>query len=347
MQLDPEKLRQLVPLSNLDEQSLTHVLHRSKLLSLQQGETLFAIGDTAPYSYYLLEGELLLEAKDGLLSHLIAHSNDAYYAVGNLIPRQIRASVASAAAVVARIERDLVERELLLARLYEEAGKDLLNWRHTSPQDLAWIGSLLHTPLFSRLPLTSLLELIEKLEKVPVRAGQMIVRQGDPGDYFYVVRKGTARVIRHADGLEVVLSRLTELDGFGDEALVADQPRRASVVMEEDGFLMRLSKEDFQTLMEDPVTQLVKLDEAQALLAVDQTRLIDVRSEEEFAAGHLPGAWNIPMYLLYLKSRNLTHDRKWVLIGSTEAQARAAALLLTQRGCDAYVLMPEAVPGAA
>jgi len=341
MQLDLENLRQLVPLSNLDKQSLAHVLRNSTLLSLHQGEALFAIGDTAPYSYYLLEGELRLQTKEGGLSCLSAQSNDAHYAVGNLIPRQIRASVASSTATVVRIERGLMERELLLAHLYEEAGKDLLNWRHTSPQDLAWIGSLLHTPLFSRLPLTHLLELIEKLEKIPVWAGQMVIQQGDPGDYFYVLRKGTARVMRHVDGLDIVLNRLAELDGFGDEALVADQPRRASVIMDEDGFLMRLSKEDFRTLMEEPVTQLLELDKAQALLAVDQARLIDVRSEDEFAAGHLPGAWNIPMYLLYLKSRSLAHDRKWVLIGSTQAQARAAALLLTQRGCDAYVLMPE------
>jgi CRP-like cAMP-binding protein len=341
MQWDSEKLRQLVPLSTLDKKSLNYVLYNSKVLTLQKFDTLFSIGDTAPYSYYLMRGDLQLQTKDGEVSYLNAQSNDARYAVGNLIPRQIRASVASLDAVVAQIERDLLERELLLSHLYNDGGNDLLNSFHTDPSDWAWIMSLLHTPLFSRLPLSNLLELIAKLEKIPVTSGQTIIRQGEQGDYFYVVRKGTARVIRRADGIEVVLGRFKELQGFGEEALVADQPRRASVVMESDGFLMRLSKGDFRTLMEEPVIQCIALEDAQSLLEANKARLIDVRSEEEFAAGHLPGALNIPMYLLYLKSHTFSRDRVRILIGSTEAQARAAALLLTKDGYSACVLMPE------
>jgi rhodanese-related sulfurtransferase len=44
------------------------------------------------------------------------------------------------------------------------------------------------------------------------------------------------------------------------------------------------------------------------------------------------------MYLLYLKSRLLSRGRRCVLVGSSPGQAQAAALLLIQRGYDAYVL---------
>ena len=343
MQLDPDRLRQLVPLSNLDARGLDQVLRNSSLLGLRHGETLLAIGDTAPYSFYLLDGELGLRARDGVMSTLAARGPDARYPVGNLIPRQVEARVASGTATVLRIDRDLVERELLLIRLAEAAGRDPDTRHRLSPQDLSWIVSLLHTPLFARLPLPALPELIERLDKVRVRKGQVVIRQGAPGDYFYVLRQGSARVVRESDGREVLLNRLGELDAFGDEALVAQRPRGASVVMDSDGVLMRLSGEDFHALMEGPATRSMGWAEAQALIAAGQARLIDVREEDELAGGALPGAQNIPMYLLYLKSRALPHDRRYVLVGSTRGQAQAAALLLTQRGCEAYVL--EGAPG--
>src|SRR5215218_930855 len=51
--------------------------------------------------------------------------------------------------------------------------------------------------------------------------GEPIVRQGEPGDAFYVVSRGSARVVATgADGVEVPLNRLTTGDSFGETSLL-------------------------------------------------------------------------------------------------------------------------------
>jgi MFS family permease len=84
---------------------------------------------------------------------------------------------------------------------------------------------LRQVPLLDVLPLPALETLARELEPAEVPAGGVVFAQGDPGDRFYVVVSGTARV--EGDG-----SALTELgrgDGFGEVALLRRVPRTATV----------------------------------------------------------------------------------------------------------------------
>ena len=70
-----------------------------------------------------------------------------------------------------------------------------------------------------------------------MKAGQAVIRQGDPGDYYYVMREGRANVSRKAEsGKVVMLGELGAGQGFGEEALLAGAPRNATVVMLTPGF---------------------------------------------------------------------------------------------------------------
>src|SRR6202047_4506865 len=98
------------------------------------------------------------------------------------------------------------------------------------------------------------------------RATKVGIKQGDEGDYFYIIVNGKCAVTR-----ETPLSRegikLAELgvgDTFGEEALIAEAKRNATVTMITDGVLMRLNKKDFRELMNDPLLQWVSNDQARA-----------------------------------------------------------------------------------
>jgi CRP-like cAMP-binding protein len=65
----------------------------------------------------------------------------------------------------------------------------------------------------------------------------------------------------------VQLAELKEGDAFGEEALVADTVRNATVVMNTDGMLLRLSKQDFNDLLRAPLLQKVTGDEAERRIA--------------------------------------------------------------------------------
>jgi CRP-like cAMP-binding protein len=74
-----------------------------------------------------------------------------------------------------------------------------------------------------------------------MKAGQELVRQGDPGDRFYIVDSGSVEVV--VDGLPTAM--LGPGDYFGEIALLRDVPRTATVRAREDGLLLTLTHDAF------------------------------------------------------------------------------------------------------
>ncbi|KZS01555.1 putative cAMP-dependent protein kinase type I regulatory subunit, partial [Daphnia magna] len=75
-------------------------------------------------------------------------------------------------------------------------------------------------------------------------SGTSIIREGDAGDKFYLIRQGEVRVFRGEEGKEVAI--LKEGDFFGEMALLTGQPRNASVEAVTDTVLYELSQEQFR-----------------------------------------------------------------------------------------------------
>jgi MFS family permease len=96
-------------------------------------------------------------------------------------------------------------------------------------------------PIFAPLPAPTLERLADALEGVHVAAGQEIVRQGEPGDRFYLVKDGTLEV--HVDGRKVHI--LGPGESFGEIALLRDVPRTATVRAQSDSQLYALERRDF------------------------------------------------------------------------------------------------------
>jgi len=104
--------------------------------------------------------------------------------------------------------------------------------------------------LFSGIPAEDRLALARAATVRTYRRGDVIVRQGQPGESFFVIVKGRVAVtILSPDGREVVLNTLGEGDHFGEMALVDDAPRSASVVAQERSELALLSREVFVDLL--------------------------------------------------------------------------------------------------
>ena len=97
--------------------------------------------------------------------------------------------------------------------------------------------------LFSHLTPRSLAEMGDQLVAEQVSEGTYVIREGDPGDKFYLIRQGAVSVRRGPDQIEI--ARLTEGDFFGETALLTGQPRNASVITLSDTTLYALSQEKF------------------------------------------------------------------------------------------------------
>ena len=114
---------------------------------------------------------------------------------------------------------------------------------------------LKEVPFFAGLGSKSLAKLMSGLEQRRFPEGSTIVKQGDAGDAFYVVRSGTVRVVLERGGMPgIQIATLGPKDGFGEMALLTDQPRSASVLALTDVETWRLSKVAFEGLLEESLS---------------------------------------------------------------------------------------------
>jgi ABC-type bacteriocin/lantibiotic exporter with double-glycine peptidase domain len=80
--------------------------------------------------------------------------------------------------------------------------------------------------------------------------GEPIVRQGEPGDAFYVIAQGRVRVVAEsAGGIEIPLNRFGPGDSFGETSLLEDTPRNATVRASGDVVALRLDRAVFDALV--------------------------------------------------------------------------------------------------
>ncbi len=96
-------------------------------------------------------------------------------------------------------------------------------------------------PLFASLPLTAIEGLAGGMVAVRFAPGESIVREGDAGDDYFIIRTGTAEVLQGARRIAV----MRDGDGFGEIALLRDVPRTGSVVALEDVEGYRLARPVF------------------------------------------------------------------------------------------------------
>src|SRR5919108_3102836 len=96
-------------------------------------------------------------------------------------------------------------------------------------------------PMFALVPQAALEQLAGRMTRMRVEAGEVVFRQGDPGDRFYVVAEGEVEV---SVDRKPVRSQGPG-DHFGEIALLRDVPRTATVTATSPTALYALEREDF------------------------------------------------------------------------------------------------------
>jgi rhodanese-related sulfurtransferase len=135
----------------------------------------------------------------------------------------------------------------------------------------------------------------------------------------------------------MMLAELKSGDTFGEEALVAEARRNATVTMKTDGSVLRLAKQDFDALLREPLLHAINMEQAaQKVLAGAQW--IDVRYPSEYQYDRLPGARNIPLSEIRNAFGALEMDEEYIIYCQSGRRSSAAAFLLAQRGYHVYLL---------
>ena len=113
-------------------------------------------------------------------------------------------------------------------------------------------------PLFSGLPREDIAKILGKLEELSFSAGATIFSQGDKGDAFYIIQSGAVQVVlKSAGGHSETIAVQGPQDCFGEMALLSGEPRSATIVAVKDTTVWRLSREDWDELIEKHPTWLL------------------------------------------------------------------------------------------
>ena len=329
-------ISQLVPLSQLMPQQRSVLFESCELVNLVAGQSLVKIGDTQAFHLYLIYGGLDLEDISTDQQTIDHHHPEAKLPIAHEFPRSLNVT-ATEDTLVLKVPSDLLEKVLCWGQtakcLLADVAKDA-----KYEEDYLWIQKLLESRLFYKVPSINILKVLNGFTEVKVSAKQKIIHQGDEGSCCYLIKSGSADVIVASQGIEPV-AVLQAGTVFGEDALVNDKPRNATVIMREDGVLMKLEKQDFYSLLQTPDVEM--LSAAATLDAIAGGAIpLDVRTQREFDTGHHQKAINIPLHLSLMKCELLDKSSKYITYANRLERAQTAAYLLGQQGFDVRAMQP-------
>jgi len=124
---------------------------------------------------------------------------------------------------------------------------------------------LLQVPIFATLEAEEHVILKEYIEQQRFKADEYLFKEKDPGDGLHVIAMGAVKIVKTLDGVNnKTLAGLTDLDFFGEMALLGDQIRTATVKIKEQTALLKLSRSDILQLAETNPELKARLEDAKS-----------------------------------------------------------------------------------
>src|ERR1700722_15715619 len=262
----PQLLKTFAPLDGLKRDNLAALAKKESVRTMMAGRMLFKEGDSDKQSIWVVSGLVGLRPGEQTIAMIQGGSPEGKNPLSPGTPRR------GSARAVDEITYLAIDSELLdVIITWDQTGTYEVTELQSQMQNAGddWMTTLLQTKAFPPIPPAKIQAIFMRMQRVPFRAGEVVIKQGDEGDYFYVIVSGKCVVTRETplnkEGIK--LAELGVGDSFGEEALIAEAKRNATVTMLTDGVLMRLNKDDFRELMNEPLLQWVSNNQARDIIA--------------------------------------------------------------------------------
>ncbi len=339
-----ELLARLEPLAALSGDSLREISRMCYVEKVSRNLDPFRLKGLQGQAVYLIKGELKLDYLDSSSDILVGGTGAAIFPLDRHRPALAGAKAITDVELI-RIDEEVLDimltwdqlaapKAAVLRNPAAADATDCMDWRTLSGM---FVAENLTQGIFSNLPPANIDSLFQRFRRIKVSRGQTVIREGEEGDYYYVIESGRCTVTRQVGGATVELAELKNGDAFGEEALVANERRNASVVMKTAGTLLRLAKADFIELLKEPLMHRITRVEAERRAAQGAVWM-DVRFPAEYNAGKLAGAINIPLNEIRNAFGSLDRQKEYIVYCQSGRRSSAAAFLLSQRGFRAFLL---------
>lgn len=233
-------LKSVSLLAELTDQQIDALVDCVTTVHFNAGDTVLRKGDPGRVFYFIKTGEVQCTK--------IGSSDDATLNLGPgdyFGERALMTSEPRAANVIAlteleciALDKDDFEAHLgpLLDRLDRNLGARVLKTME----------------LFKDLTDSERSKLVDEFVEEKFKQGDFVVRQGETGTKFYIIRDGVFEVSKRVGASDdrAILANLTNGDFFGEGALLKDEPRGADIMCKTDGRVFSLEREAFDRSMQ-------------------------------------------------------------------------------------------------
>ena len=274
---------------------LSGVARHTQVIGVPANRWVLREGRTLSGSYYLAQGRVRLFSPAAVVGHKSRDARSPLYP-GHAAIRTLTG--------VRLLHVDTASAALLLGRADLQPEQDVL---------LPWEQRFLGSPLMRRLDAGVWQKLFSELDERPFAVGDDLIAEGERASDFLVLKSGRATVRR--DGQ--TLAHLMPGDFFGEDALIMNGRRNATVSASEAGVVLRLPKDRFVALLLDRVVRFVECSEAGINLDVGE-----------------PGA----LAKLRQTMTALDPKQRYQVIGGRPEERALATFILAQQGLDAWAM---------
>lgn len=332
-------IKTLIPLCDIKKEKNLENLYKNILLGrMSANKTLYHSGENNEFTFYLLLGQLTLVDANDNETILTAEDPRCRFPVGY---DQSHKYTVKTNTTINYLKINSQTLDVLLT--WDQTTTPLLRKPvkdQTEKNKINWMSKILELELFQRIPPTNIQAMFQRFETIQLEKNDVVIEQDSEAAYYYVLKSGRAAVYRTDADDRSNPTKLAELgpgEAFGEEGLVANSPRNASIIMLEDGELARLPITDFHDLLVAPVMKSVAYQEA--LQLIDQgASYIDVRTANEFRHNHLAESQNLPLLAIREHLAKLDNNHLYIVYCDTGSRSRAACYILNQHGYDAILL---------
>ena len=331
-------LKGLSPFSALSDANFIKIAARGEIKSQPAGALLFKRFSNDADSHWLLTGQLNL-VNDAFENRAFTESDSQTYgAVDDFQPHTVSAVCETPCAVftLSKTVQSEIETLLEAAAITAENSLSIGNW----------MERLLSTPLFEFIPPTNIQELFKRFKTRQVTSGEIIIKQGEPGDYFYMIKTGSVSVHVEMNGKVNQVAKLTAGQSFGQDALVSDLPRNATIMATAPCELGMLTEADFEDLLLSPVIEVITPAEIEEAVRVQgtQVQILNLYQPDDLQPEAAAEELAIPFMALRNHIHEFSKEIVYVVRGPASPKINLlGAYLLNEAGHTAYVLAADPV----
>lgn len=252
-------LKQVPVLAKLSVSELRGIQANSSLRNFAADEPVITGGNVQRSLFVILQGSVQVfgkdkDQRDTFLATLDAGTSFGEFALFGRIDPNLSV-LAGQTCRILEIPRAIVLKLAKTRPYMAETLKDLFRRRVLD-------SALARVPLFSQLPPEDRQKIVTHFKPVKAKQGTTLVREAEPGDSMYFITAGKVGVYTSlteageddasaTEEEQLLLATLKSGDFFGEQALVTDAPRSATVIALADVALLKFSKGDLAAVIQE------------------------------------------------------------------------------------------------